>query len=528
MSAESGDNSDWEDDPDLDYDESGSSESTSRPEGFEGFSRNPVFAITLAISMLSFVRNRETNILPLLLGLFFKISGTSTRVLRMLSNTGVCVSGCTVERLKARISEDAIQIGIALIRSGTMFCTLFDNINIFLRKSQQRITNRNSMIHATNVALIAIPGVEVAAQDLEARLAMRGLRAAATVEDILPTNEDDSYMELSFQALVAESIILYCPGSDSWKDRTKMLQAADAMMPKDRPMEVQKTDARPFGVFDVNEGFKKGLIELFDGIRERSTLTKKEWAAKTRIVQGDWLSTNNFRNARRIRRDDVDAFERMDYGEDLTALFHHALQASHSIMRVHYGHAVRDPMSLAAHKGLLHRTWDVKKPNYAASKSLIRHSLIARILHCIKSLSVVLVDEFATTAAAKRAKVANDDYFAHSIYFNRDALLFCKFENSVSLGDAGGVMRVLKYWALAFRGAGQHNYARECVEVLIRTKYELPESLRLAREKAWFINRWGKYKRCIAADLWLEQQNFWVKRIFIAGGNGVTIEYIVS
>ncbi|KAJ7232886.1 hypothetical protein C8J57DRAFT_1250238 [Mycena rebaudengoi] len=64
--------------------------------------------------------------------------------------------------------------------------------------------------------------------------------------------------------------------------------------------------------------------------------------------------------------------------------------------------------------------------------------------------------------------------------------------------------------------------------VLIRTKYELPESLRLAREKAWFINRWGKYKRCIAADLWLEQQNFWVKRVFIAGGSSVTIEYIIS
>ncbi|KAJ7241066.1 hypothetical protein C8J57DRAFT_1244885 [Mycena rebaudengoi] len=272
--------------------------------------------------------------------------------------------------LKARISDDAIQLGITLIRSGTMFCTLFDNINIFLRKSQQRITNRNSMIHATNVALIAIP-------DLEARLAMRGLRAAAIVDNILPTNKNDSHMELSFQALVAEIIILYCPDSNAWKDRTKMLKDVDTMMPKDRSMEVHKTDARPFGVFDVNEGSKKGIIDLFDGIRERSTLTKTQWAAKTRIVQGDWLSTNNYHNARRIRRDDVDAFERMDYGEDLTALFHHALQASHSIMRIHYGHAVRDPMSLAAHKGLLHRTWDVKKPNYAASKSLICHSLIA-------------------------------------------------------------------------------------------------------------------------------------------------------
>jgi hypothetical protein len=31
----------------------------------------------------------------------------------------------------------------------------------------------------------------------------------------------------------------------------------------------------------------------------------------------------------------------------------------------------------------LNRKWDVSKPNYAAAKSLIRHSLIARILHCV-------------------------------------------------------------------------------------------------------------------------------------------------
>ncbi|KAJ7759077.1 hypothetical protein B0H16DRAFT_1720496 [Mycena metata] len=154
-------------------------------------------------------------------------------------------------------------------------------------------------------------------------------------------------------------------------------------MPKDRPLDPIKVDARPFDVFDINEGSKKGVVDVIDAIRERSTLSKTEWASKTRIIQGDWLTTNNYRNGRRIRKDDIDSYERMDYGEDLSALFHHALQASHTIMKTHYGHAVRDPTSLTAHKGLLHRTWDINKPNYAASKSLIRHSLIARILHCV-------------------------------------------------------------------------------------------------------------------------------------------------
>ncbi|KAJ6500254.1 hypothetical protein DFH09DRAFT_1289841 [Mycena vulgaris] len=513
---------DWGDDPNEDYDESGhrEAEPTSEWEGFQGFSRNPIF-----------------------------ISGTSTRVIRMLSNVGVCVSGSTVERLKERISEDTIRLAVALVRSGQMFMTIFDNINIFLRKSQQRINSHNSMIHATNVALFALQNVDPTAQDLKPKLNLRGGRRKATVEEILATNEDDAHMEESFIALIAEMVVLYCPGSADWEDRKEMLEEIEKMMPKDRPLPPDKTDARPFGLLDVNEGSKKGVIDAMDGIRERSTLSKTEWASKSRIIQGDWLTANNFRNARRIRKDDINAYERMEYGDELSALFHHALQASHMLMKVHYGHAIRDPMSLAAHKGMLNRTWDVNKPNYAASKSLIRHSLIARILHCvmvkkgftlisqlktwrptledIKELSTVLFEEFATTTAAEKAKAAHDDYTAHSIYFIRDALFFCKFEKSVSIADAGGVMRVLKYWALAFRGAGQHNYARECVEVILRSKYEMTDALRLAREQSWFYSRWGIYGRSIAADLYLEQNNYWVKRVFIASGNGVTVEYII-
>lgn len=124
--------------------------------------------------MLLFVRNRATNLLPLLLCLFFKISGTSTRVVQMLSNIGICVSSRTVERLKERISEDAIQHAIELIKSGRLFFIIFDNINLYLRKFQEKITNRHSMIHATNGAVISLPDVDDSACDLADRLARRG------------------------------------------------------------------------------------------------------------------------------------------------------------------------------------------------------------------------------------------------------------------------------------------------------------------------------------------------------------------
>ena len=75
--------------------------------------------------------------------------------------------------------------------------------------------------------------------------------------------------------------------------------------------------------------------------------------------------------------------ERLEYVEDLSQLFHFALNASHMLMRLHFRNSILDPGSLAKHKGLLNRTWDATKPNYADGKALVRHSLIARILYSL-------------------------------------------------------------------------------------------------------------------------------------------------
>ena len=64
-------------------------------------------------------------------------------------------------------------------------------------------------------------------------------------------------------------------------------------MASDRPLKVKKTDARPFGVFDINEGSKKGIVEVMEAICKRSTLPEDRWSVKTQMVLGDWLTSNN-------------------------------------------------------------------------------------------------------------------------------------------------------------------------------------------------------------------------------------------
>ncbi|KAK6995635.1 hypothetical protein R3P38DRAFT_2800815 [Favolaschia claudopus] len=489
-----GEEEDWVDDPNDDPLESGEaglgdSAGTSWQKEYPGFSRNPVFAILLTITMLAFVRNRATNLLPLILGLFFKISGTSARVVLMLSNAGICVSSHTVERLKVRITEDAIQLAVQLMTSG---------------QAQQRLSNKNDMINATNSAVVAILRNNLLSVDTGQML---------PAMDVLPTAADDKVVGQTFVALIAEMILAFTPGNSKWSERADIAAGGVCYATYGSALASHRfRTPRPFGVFDVNEGSKKGGVKFLKEAQQRSTLSEATWSSIPRIFVGDWLSSNNLRAARRDRTNDINPMERLEYVQELSAPFHFALQVSP------YAHAVEDPGSLAAHKGLLNRKWDVNKSNYAAAKSLIRHSLIARILHCvmvikgftrfselsqwrpsladIQAISQRISTEFATATAAQAAQAAGDEWMAHSVY-----------------------------WVLAFRGVGQHNYARECVEVLVRWKYELSDKSRRALERSWFIHPRGIRGRSIASDLYPRTSQ--LKRVFIASGSGVTIEYIM-
>jgi hypothetical protein len=269
------------------------------------------------------------------------------------------------------------------ITSGDPCFLIFDNINLYLQKSQQQIHNQNTILNVTNAAIIGLTKIDAGFDDLKSKLDLRGKRVNATVGDIIPTQADDEHMMTLFVATITQLLVSYTPGNDKWEDRKDIADAVKGMMQEDRPLPPEKTDARPFGVFDVDKGTKKGIIKMFKAMQEQSTMTEQEWSSKTCINQGDWLTSNNTVAAKRERTNDINSMERLDYVSELSALWHFALNATHMLMRSHLGNVVLDPTGLAAHKGMLHCIWDINKPNYAEAKSLIRHSLIARLLHCV-------------------------------------------------------------------------------------------------------------------------------------------------
>lgn len=72
-------------------------------------------------------------------------------------------------------------------------------------------------IHDPRSAIIALTETAekelLAAENLAAKLARRGQRVNATIEDILLTREDDAQMAFAFQAPIAEMLVRYCPGA---------------------------------------------------------------------------------------------------------------------------------------------------------------------------------------------------------------------------------------------------------------------------------------------------------------------------
>lgn len=201
----------------------------------------------------------------------------------MLSNLGLSISSTTIERLKLQISKDAVQLAVDLITGPSLFYIIFDNINLYLQKFQERITNWHTMIHATNVAVGRISeGNRDKVEDLPSKLALRGKRINANfVLDIIPNREDSAFCKKAFQCLIAELLVQYTPGSEGWEGRKEMLEKINTTMPKERPLMPEKTDIQPLGVFNVNEGSKKGIIKFLKQLQEKTGILESVWSAAT-------------------------------------------------------------------------------------------------------------------------------------------------------------------------------------------------------------------------------------------------------
>ena len=122
-----------------------------------------------------------------------------------------------------------------------------------------------------------------------------------------------------------------------------------------------------------------------------------------------------------------------------------------------------------------------------------------------------IINEYTMAFGADNSLSADDDILKHSKLFIRDALTFWVFSDAIRNEDAGLMWLIYTFWLFMFRGAGCHNYGNEILEMVAQFKYEMDDELRQIIERTWLVNRWGKPGRATATDMYLEQNNGFIK-----------------
>lgn len=321
------------------------------------------------------------------MGLLAMVEGASNRMFGCLNHAGLSVSRLTIERVRKHLSTDALNIAKAVANDDSRpWFLIFDNINIYLRKHHgQRINDLNNMLNITNCAIIRLPShIKKTVFDTPMEwLSRRMKRKSFNLSVMNLTRDDTQFMAKCFDAMIARMILDHCPNHELWKGRREITRAVYDMMPKVRVLAPHKTETAPLGVVDVNESSKKGCIAVLSAILERLGCTKEWMVSCLRLVAGDYLTVRNLRSAQDQRKDDVNVFERLAYMHPISQLFHFDLNAGLSLMKAHSINTINNAGSISRQKDVLQRSFDINKPSFADAKSMITHSLIARVMTCI-------------------------------------------------------------------------------------------------------------------------------------------------
>ena len=128
-----------------------------------------------------------------------------------------------------------------------------------------------------------------------------------------------------------------------------------------------------------------------------------------------------------------------------------------------------------------------------------------------------IADEFTMVSDADSTLGTDDEVLRHGKLFIRDALMFWVFTDAIRHEDVGTMWLIYTFWLFMFRGAGQHNYGNEILEITAQYKYEMDPLLQEVMERTWLVNRWGKPGQSIPTDRYLEHNNGFIKVYFLAG-----------
>ncbi|KAE8232338.1 hypothetical protein CF326_g2636 [Tilletia indica] len=494
---------------------------------------NDVDRVVLPLmSSILFARNRLLNRFQMIVGVLLAVSDTPDMVKGFLHHCGLAVSQPTIRATLESISDRAAPSARRLFEDKKRIKVfLFDNINIYMRRSQIRITDFNTAAALTMRTIYTLPssflGSDLTQDHIQAL--READRTLVTTDDSVP---DPEFLERAGIIHIAEHLIQVAqlqPRQHSAVSRRiqelKEAHAVDVLDP-------EATTFVSLKLLREDEG-------TLDGIQAVLTETMKEMgindggSMNPLLVAGDLLSVRNTLAVQDAGRfEDESSVHRLDNVWPVSGPWHMLQSWLYLIFKTHFSPSKagkdgcldrlrevlrRGRTALREDKPLFNEGWEfgseVWKGRLQAMLDQDRNVDPTRPndpwapdTKSFFRMCVRLYKSYFTAHATERAREAGDEVHAVVCSFMRDWLIGMELAAATKEGDIGRMKSVERFMCLGFMGGGQHNYAHLILDRRL-ADCVLPEQTSRCLRAAQLINRRGEAGDFEAADHYQETLN---------------------
>ncbi|KAK0520200.1 hypothetical protein OC835_007286 [Tilletia horrida] len=246
-----------------------------------------------AISSIIFARNRLVNRFQMVIGVFLAVTDTPDLVKGFLHRAGLAVSQPTARSVLESLSDASTNRARQLMKDKRrMKVFLFDNINVYMRRSQIRLMDYNTAVALTMRTLFTLPSscspTSITCNHIE--LLQKADRRAMDTRDVMP---DDAFLERAATIHIAEALIDMAKlGS---RERGAIIRRLDEMRREhaDDVLGPEQTAFVQMKLMREDEGTLEGTqTVLTETVKELGLEFEKE-GVQPLLVSGDLLSVRN-------------------------------------------------------------------------------------------------------------------------------------------------------------------------------------------------------------------------------------------
>ncbi|KAF9342950.1 hypothetical protein BGX26_006523, partial [Mortierella sp. AD094] len=494
-------------------------------------SRSDSSIVPTVASMLLFVKNRASNYIQMMMGMYLYSRGVSRRVIEVLSKAGLSVSYTTIWRAVQSLTEDALKIVRAVVVEKP-WILVYDNINIARRKYDQRLQSMDEFDSGTTASVIIGDYFSGDfASDTYHRLC---------ADDFLPSDANSQHFKKVCRFHLINAI----------KKNLDCYKGCKNEVPEINPLPVDTTTTYPLPAQKIDESTLEGNLAILESVREALGLPQSWFDEVKVIVAGDQLTIARLRSLIELRKHDVDSYHKLEWVVPMIQLFHVQMLLGGTILRTHYG-SMKTPGSLAYSSSLLGRKRiQPEKPDFHASDDHIRENFDAMALRAFEEvLGTEDLGQFALLSdpdlinlrISSSVNAIIDKYINNSdrleelgtrsrngALFLRDAIIYLELSAAISAGDLGRLEEIFVWITLMFQAGATKNYANEVIHLHCGLRYAWSADTKKAILSSWLINLSGTKNTWIPTDLYQEYNNLLTKIIYAAKGPNFSWEHLSS